>query len=144
MTRRDAEELASSLVALGRDQALELRGEVDALARSLPTRVAEAVDAAAAVKPRAKRRSKRKADEPEASPEARAEAERLVSKGAPGASSAQASGSVPERAGDRPAKELIALVPTLTPAELRDLHAQESGAKARATVLRAIDAKLRA
>ncbi|OMG51760.1 hypothetical protein, partial [Brevundimonas sp. ZS04] len=102
MTRRDAEELASSLVALGRDQAQELRGEVDALARSFPAKVADVVaDAAEAVTPRA--RSKKRREVPDA--------------------------------GALPAKDLIGLLPTLRPAELKALRAQETAGKARATVL---------
>ncbi len=130
MTRRDAEELASSLVALGRDQALELRGEVDALARSLPARVADAVDAATEVvttTKKVKRRSKRTA--------------------APGGDAGETPVAVadpPVAAADLPAKDLIALVPSLSTSELKALRAEESAGKARATVLRAIDAKLKA
>ncbi|MBJ7471866.1 MAG: hypothetical protein JHD16_11225 [Solirubrobacteraceae bacterium] len=152
MTRRDAEELATSLMTLGRDQAQELRGEVDALARSIPARVADVVaDATGAVSPakvktKAKAKAKTKARAPKsakakagAAPETakdavHAEAERLVEQGAPS--------SLPADAADRPAKELIALAATLPPADLRVLRAQEQAGKARATVLRAIDAKL--
>lgn len=111
MTRRDAEELASSLVALGRDQAQELRGEVDALARSFPARVADVVDAAAEVVTPRTRSKKRRA---------------------------------PADAAALPAKDLIARVASLSPAELNALREQEAAGKARATVLRAIDAKLKA
>ena len=122
MTRRDAEELASSLVALGRDQALELRGEVDALARSFPARVADVVDAATeAVTPKARGKKRRTK-----------------------ASPASNGTAVAADATERPAKDLIALVPSLTASDLRALRAQEEAGKRRATVLRAIDAKLTA
>lgn len=183
MTRRDAEDLASSLVALGRDQALELRGEVDALARSLPGRVADVVsDAADAVgdavaAPRSKRR-KRASVQPGAGADVSAEAARLVRKGSPtskpgpakakakpagqaksarrvngthaatnGAGAQAATNghvAVPADAADRPAKELIALAGSLTVTDLRALRSQEASGKQRATVLRAIDAKLKA
>ncbi len=74
MTRRDAEELAASIMALGRDQAQELRGEVDALARALPAIPAKVADA---VDPRVKRRRKKLRDEEQE--ESRREAARFVS-----------------------------------------------------------------
>lgn len=161
MTRRDAEDLASSLVALGRDQALELRGEVDALARSLPARVADAVSEAAdavgeaVATPRTKRRKRTVA--PGTSGDVSAEAARLVRKGSPtakpgpvkaaaphvnGTKTAHSNGGVPADAAARPAKELIALTGSLTATDLRALRTQEEAGKQRATVLRAIDAKL--
>jgi hypothetical protein len=74
MTRRDAEELAASLVSLGREQAQELRGEVDAIARAIPAKVADVADA---VDPRSKRRRKKARDEEQE--ESRREAARFVS-----------------------------------------------------------------
>jgi hypothetical protein len=131
MTRRDAEELASSLVALGRDQAQELRGEVDALARSFPARVADVVaDAAEAVTPRTRSKKRRATEAP--SPNGKAAA----------SSSGQPTPTLDAAA--LPAKDLIALVASLSPSELSALRAQEAAGKARATVLRAIDAKLKA
>ena len=140
MTRRDAEELASSLVALGRDQALELRGEVDALARSFPARVADVVaDAADAVTPRhKKRRAKAKSSPNGKASKAAAAAAAKKSRPASKAKSA----ALPADAATLAAKDLIGLVPSLSPADLQALRAQEAAGKARATVLRAIDAKL--
>lgn len=128
MTRRDAEDLASSLVALGRDQALELRGEVDALARSLPGRVADAsADAARLVRKSA----------PTAKPGPVKAVPRVN-----GSKTAHSNGGVPANVAARPAKELIALTGSLTATDLRALRTQEEAGKQRATVLRAIDAKL--
>lgn len=148
MTRRDAEELASSLVALGRDQALELRSDVDALARSIPAKVADAVD------PRSKRRRRRARDE--ALEKHRREAARFVTaeafaKPAPATTAAKAPATpptapttLPADPGTRTAKSLIALVATLPPEELKALRDREAAGKARATVLRAIDQRTEA
>lgn len=123
MTRRDAEELASSLVALGRDQALELRGEVDALATSFTSKVAATVD------PLSKRRKKKQQDD---------EGDGDAAEPAASASSATPDPSTMS------AKDVIALVTTLSPADLATLREQEAAGKARATVLKAIDTKTRA
>jgi hypothetical protein len=144
MTRRDAEELASSLAALGRDQALELRGELDAIARALPSKVVEAVD------PRAKRRKKKERDEAEE--EKRREAARFVTaeafvdkkkaaaKPVPAAAAPSTTpGALPADPSKATAKELIALVASLSPEALKTLRTQEAAGKARATVLKAID-----
>lgn len=147
MTRRDAEELASSLVALGRDQAQELRGEVDAIARAIPGKVAGAVD------PRVKRRKRKERDE--ADDERRREAARFVSAeaftgtkqppaaGSPSAGAskpaAAAAGVLPADPAAATAKDLIALVATLSPTDLTALRAMEAAGKARTTVLAAID-----
>jgi hypothetical protein len=141
MTRRDAEELASSLAALGRDQALELRGELDAIARALPGKVVEAVD------PRAKRRKKKERDE--ADEEKRREAARFVTAEAfagkkqvapaKSAASAKSTAALPADPSTATAKELIALVASLSPQDLKTLRTQEAAGKARATVLKAID-----
>lgn len=171
MTRRDAEELAASIVALGRDQAQELRGEVDALTRSLPAipgKVADAVD------PRAKRRKRKARDEQQE--ESRREAARFVSAEAfagrkPSTkASADATDEAPapptELSANRPkpakvpagtapgtapadpssltVKEVVALLPTLSPAELQVLRTREAAGKARATVLKAIDKRTKA
>lgn len=138
MTRRDAEDLASSLVALGRDQAQELRGEVDALARSLPGRVADAsADAARLV------RKSAPTSKPGPTKARRINGAKPVN-GTPvnGTNGAHAAKGVPADAADRPAKELIALTGSLTATDLRALRTQEAAGKQRATVLRAIDAKL--
>lgn len=141
MTRRDAEDLASSLVALGRDQAQELRGEVDALARSLPGRVADAgADAARLVRKGAP------TSKPGPSKARRVNGHSPVNGAKPSAPGGGVSGShaagVPADAAERPAKELIALTGSLTATDLRALRTQEAAGKQRATVLRAIDAKL--
>jgi hypothetical protein len=134
MTRRDAEELASSLVALGRDQALELRSEVDAIARAIPGKVVDAVD------PRAKRRKKKARDE--AKEEQRREAARFVNAEAfssPTGTAAAADAALPADPSTATAKDLIALVATLSPADLKALRTKEAAGKARTTVLKAID-----
>lgn len=77
MTRRDAEELASNLASLGRDQAAELRDEFDQLVSSLPGVLADVADA---VDPRGK---KRRQDAANANSEVAAEAAALVDDGAP-------------------------------------------------------------
>ncbi len=156
MTRRDAEELASSLVALGRDQAQELRGEVDALARSIPGRVADVVaDAAEAVTPTGhKRRAAAKRATAKKSGKSAGSAKRAKPAKDAGATpsakpaSAKSASATPTAPaadpGSRTAKDVIASLDGLSPAELNALRAAESAAKARATVLRAIDAKLTA
>ncbi|MDQ8043758.1 MAG: hypothetical protein AAGC46_10005 [Solirubrobacteraceae bacterium] len=141
MTRRDAEELATNLVALGREQALELRTEVDAIARATAGKVAEAVD------PRARSRKRRERDE--AKEEQRREAARFVSaeafanghrpKPATTPEELTGTGALPADPSKATAKELIALVATLSPPDLKTLRAQEAAGKARATVLKAID-----
>lgn len=143
MTRRDAEELASSLVAAGRDQALELRSEVDQIARSIPTKVAEAVD------PRTKRRKKKARDQDAEAK--RAEAAKFVAH-APAKAKASAAKTTarktpaPSSATLDPAtasaKDLIAAVRTLSPTQLKTLRTEEAAGKNRATVLSAIDKKI--
>lgn len=134
MTRRDAEDLASSLVALGRDQAQELRGEVDALARSLPGRVADASADAARLVRKSSPTSK-------AGPaKARPKSTRVNGHG-PSANGTH-HGAVPADVAGSSAKDLIALTGSLTATDLRALRTQEEAGKQRATVLRAIDAKL--
>lgn len=151
MTRRDAEELAQSLVALGRDQANELVSEVDALARSIPAKVVEAVD------PRAgRRRRKAKADADAAQ---REEAARFVSAEAfqdVKKAQAKAAAKPKAKAAAKPkasassdpstltVRELTALVPSLTAAQLKTLRTKEAAGKNRAGVLQAIDRKLTA
>lgn len=136
MTRRDAEELASSLMALGRDQAQELRSEVDQIARALPGKVAEAVD------PRTKRR-RRKAREEETAAQ-RAEAAKFVDHGPAKAQASAKSAAVAPDPATASAKDLIAVIPKLSPAQLKALRTKEAAGKSRATVLGAIDKKLSA
>lgn len=145
MTRRDAEDLASSLVALGRDQAQELRGEVDALARSLPGRVVDASADAARLVRKGSPTSKpgpAKARRINGSKAANGSQAANGAKPANGSKTAHANGAVPADVAGRPAKELIALTGSLTVSDLRALRTQEEAGKQRATVLRAIDAKL--
>jgi hypothetical protein len=145
MTRRDAEELATSLVSLGREQAQELRS---ALARSLGDTVAGAGEAvasahgavsAAAGKPRRARR-------PDASdaPASRAEGDADgLDDVEPAVPSRAAPGSlVPDDPAARSAKDLVDLSASLSTSELWTLRELEAAGKARATVLRAIDRKL--
>lgn len=117
MTRRDAEELATNLVSLGREQAQELGAELDSLARSFPGKVAGKVD------PRGKLRRREPADI-EATP---------VDAAAPAPADDPASLTV---------SELTVVVAAADAPALRQLRERELAGKARATVLKAIDRKL--
>lgn len=143
MTRRDAEELATNLVTLGREQALELRTH---LAKSVGDTVASAGGAVAnasgavatAVTPPSKRRrAKRTASEADApsAPSAATTTDAAVAKAA-------SSSNVPDDPSAMTAKELVELTATLTTSELWTLRELEAAGKGRATVLKAIDRKL--
>jgi hypothetical protein len=150
MTRRDAEELATHLVTLGREQALELRtalaksvgdtvasaGEVVASAGEAVASAGEAVATAVPALPK-KRRAKASTNgaAPHHDEDADAAAVARLRKAA-------TTSDVPADAASRSAKELIDLASTLSTSELWALRELEAAGKARATVLQAIDRKL--
>jgi hypothetical protein len=115
MTRRDAEELAASLVQAGREQAADIRDDAAELART-PAKVASSVVA----KTPAGKRRKRKQE---------AASERAATSDATALSSLTASAA-------------IDLVNAAGLDELASLRAGEQAGKARVTVLRAIDRRL--
>lgn len=96
MTRRDAEDLASNLVSVGKDQAAELQSEFDALVGSLPPVLADAVDV---VDPRGK---KRRQDTADADASAQAEADALVRDDVPAAKSKPAPAPTGKSAAKKP------------------------------------------
>lgn len=158
MTRRDAEDLATHLVTLGREQAQELR---TALARSVGDTVAtagEAVahagEAVATAVPRAKKKARRARA---AEPTNGTNGVHAATNGANGITHGSVNGTahptgrvaeaavtsnVPDDPGARTAKELVDLTATLTNSELWTLRELEAAGKARATVIKAIDRKL--
>lgn len=155
MTRRDAEDLATHLVTLGREQAQELR---TALARSVGDTVAtagEAVahagEAVATAVPRAKKKARRaRATEPTNGTNGVHAATNGITHGSVNGTAhptghvaeAAVTSNVPDDPGARTAKELVDLTATLTNSELWTLRELEAAGKARATVIKAIDRKL--
>lgn len=141
MTRRDAEELATHLVTLGREQAQELR---TALARSVGDTVASAGEAVAsasgavatAVPGKKRRRTK------DASPKGTRPAAASVATPNRSAAKAATTSNVPDDPSTKTAKELVELTAKLTTSELWTLRELEAAGKGRATVLKAIDRKL--
>ncbi len=125
MTRRDAEELATSLVSLGREQAQELRS---ALARSVGDTV-DSVGGAVA-------KTHSAVTTAAAKPRRRSRPESV------NGSSTVPTSRIPDDPSTLTAAGLIDLTASLSTSELWTLRELEAAGKARATVLRAIDRKL--
>jgi len=117
MTRRDAEELATNLVQAGREQAAELKDELDGIART-PAKVASSV---VAKTPAGKRRKRKQEADERTEP---------------------AADAAPTDLAALTATEALTRVGFASLDELAELRASEQAGKARVTVLRAIDRRL--
>ncbi len=145
MTRRDAEDLASHLVSLGREQAQELR---TALARSVGDTVATAGEAVAHVSdtvatavPLAKKKTRRTRTNGTHTNGATRYVNGTTTPTGHVARVAVTS-NLPDDPAALTARELVDLTATLGNSELWTLRELEAAGKARATVIKAIDRKL--